>query len=83
MIKAAPIVIMDEPMTGLDEKTEDAVRTALAHLIKDKTCILITHEPSTAKLANRIIEIREGGLVTVPARQLESNWPRLPQTVEV
>lgn len=83
LVKDAPIVILDEPMTGLDAKTGQAVRVALAHLIASKTCILITHELSTAVLADRIIEIRNGQLVDATAEQQREIEPRSPRSVAV
>ena len=42
IIRNAPILILDEPMTGLDVKSEEKVKEALDRLMEGKTCLLIT-----------------------------------------
>ena len=42
IIRNAPILILDEPMTGLDVKSEGKVKEALDRLMEGKTCLLIT-----------------------------------------
>src|ERR1051325_3765722 len=44
LIRNAPILILDEPMTGLDVESEGKVREALDRLMQGKTCIMITHD---------------------------------------
>src|SRR5262249_45099948 len=43
-IRNMPILILDEPMTGLDIESESAVREALRRLMAGRTSILITHD---------------------------------------
>src|SRR5205814_2037158 len=52
LIRNAPILILDEPMRGLDVESEMAVREALKRLMAGKTCLLITHrsEEHTSEL---------------------------------
>ena len=63
MIRDAAIVILDEPMVGLDGESEAAVRGALKRLVADKTCLVITHDPRDVPDADRILVLSEG-LVT-------------------
>src|SRR2546423_4053470 len=44
LIRDAPILIPDEPMTRLDAESEGKVREALDRLMAGKTCIVITHD---------------------------------------
>src|SRR5437764_6098923 len=44
LIRNAPILILDEPMTGLDVESEATVRQALDRLMAGKTCLMITHD---------------------------------------
>jgi ATP-binding cassette subfamily B protein len=59
-IRNVPILILDEPMTGLDVESESAVRDALDRLMENKTCILITHDLQSAAEADRILLLNEG-----------------------
>jgi ATP-binding cassette, subfamily B, bacterial len=70
MIRDAPIVILDEPIVGLaDERT---LRQALQRLAAARTCILITRDPATAQLADRVVTIRNGRLQVI--------WHNSPET---
>ncbi len=64
-VRNAPILILDEPLTGLDTGAERLVRTALRNLAKGKTCLLITHDPENTLLADRVVEISEGKLTEI------------------
>jgi len=44
VIRDAPILILDEPMTGLDVESEAKVREALDRLMAGRTCLMITHD---------------------------------------
>jgi ABC-type multidrug transport system fused ATPase/permease subunit len=59
-IRNVPILILDEPMTGLDVESESAVRDALDRLMENKTCILITHDLQSAAEADRILLLNDG-----------------------
>ena len=43
-IRDTPILILDEPSTGLDAESTDLVLQALRKLMKGKTTIIISHE---------------------------------------
>jgi len=59
-----PIVLADEPTGNLDSKSSDEVMDILINLNKNgKTVVLITHDNSLAKLAHRVIEIKDGNIV--------------------
>lgn len=70
IVRNAPIVILDEPMAGLDRDAEDSVRLALASLLEDRTCLLITHDSRTLDLANRILELRNGSVTARSERMV-------------
>jgi ABC-type glutathione transport system ATPase component len=64
----APVVLLDEPTTGLDSHAEELVVEALARLVQDRTVIMTTHRPAVTALATRTVHLRRGGvLVTEPA----------------
>jgi ATP-binding cassette subfamily B protein len=60
MIQDARIIVLDEPMTGLDEASEAKVRQAMDRLTRGRTCLLITHDLHAARTADRILRIRDG-----------------------
>lgn len=59
-IRKAPIVILDEPTVGLDNKSEQAVNQALKRLTRDSTTLLITHDLSVSKDFDKILYIEDG-----------------------
>jgi ATP-binding cassette, subfamily B, bacterial len=59
-IRNAPIVILDEPTTGLDQENEQAVTEALDRLTQHCTTFWITHNLHAARQADRILYIEAG-----------------------
>jgi ATP-binding cassette, subfamily B, bacterial len=62
-IRQAPIVILDEPTTGLDQENEQAVTDALDRLTAGRTTFWITHNLQAARHADRILYIEQGRLM--------------------
>jgi ABC-type multidrug transport system fused ATPase/permease subunit len=62
-IRNVPILILDEPMTGLDVESEAAVRDALSRLMAGRTCLLITHDLQAMVDADLILIIEEGRII--------------------
>ncbi|HSE32576.1 MAG TPA: ABC transporter ATP-binding protein [Pyrinomonadaceae bacterium] len=62
-IRNVPILILDEPMTGLDVESEQSVREALDRLMMGKTCLLITHDLAAASVADNVILLDQGRIV--------------------
>jgi len=62
-IRDVPILILDEPMTGLDVESEAAVKDALHRLMANKTCLLITHDLQSALEADLILILENGHIV--------------------
>ncbi|VEP11477.1 Xenobiotic-transporting ATPase [Hyella patelloides LEGE 07179] len=59
-VRKAPIVILDEPTVGLDNKSEQTVTEALDRLTANCTTFLITHDLRTSKNADQICYIENG-----------------------
>lgn len=68
LVRDAPILVLDEPTTGLDAVAERAVLDALDTLIQGRTTLLITHSESTVRRADRVLRIEGGRLVERAAR---------------
>ncbi len=62
-VRTASILVLDEPMTGLDVEAEARLKEAVDHLMAGKTCILITHDLQTAAEADRVLVLDEGWIV--------------------
>ncbi|MEX0649664.1 MAG: ABC transporter ATP-binding protein [Candidatus Andersenbacteria bacterium] len=65
LVNEPTLVFADEPTGNLDSKTGAAVMTALDTLHQQgQTIILITHETSTAEYAERIVQLKDGLIVS-------------------
>ncbi len=60
ILKAAPILILDEATSSLDAKSEKEVQEALGVLMKDKLTIIIAHRFSTIQNVDKVIVVEEG-----------------------
>ena len=60
LIRNAPILILDEPMTGLDVESESKVREALDRLMSGKTVIMITHDLPSIADADQVLLLEDG-----------------------
>ncbi len=45
-----PVVLLDEPFTALDAELKESVRTLVAEFCRDKTLILVSHDPEDAEM---------------------------------
>lgn len=63
VIRDTPLLILDEPTTGLDSASESAVMEALDRLMTNRTVIVIAHHLGTIRNANVIFAMRENELV--------------------
>jgi ABC-type multidrug transport system fused ATPase/permease subunit len=67
LIRNAPIVVLDEPMTGLDIESESLVLQALYSLFQSRTVFVIAHRLSTVWKADLAIMLENGVLVEAGA----------------
>ncbi len=63
IIRNSPILILDEPSSGLDAASEQLVFEALDRLMQNKTSIVIAHRLSTIRQASCIFVIKDGRIV--------------------
>lgn len=61
-LRRAPILILDEPTTGLDKDNQQAVLAALQRLYRGRTSFLITHDIEQVMGADLILHLEEGRL---------------------
>ena len=61
LVNDPEIIVADEPTGNLDSKTGKEIMKLLINLNKEgKTLIVITHDDSIAKLAKRVINLKDG-----------------------
>src|SRR6266576_2601621 len=79
-LKDSPVLILDEPTSSVDAKTEAAIVDALERLKQGRTVIIISHRPSTLAGCNALLSIEEGRVVadTTPAPAAARPAPASP-----
>lgn len=60
LLQDAPIVILDEPMVGLDPATEHQVLSTLFDILRDKTLIMVTHHLQGVSHMDRVLFLQDG-----------------------
>ena len=63
LLKDAPILILDEPTSSIDSKTEVVILDALDRLMVGRTTFLIAHRLSTLRGVDHILVLHHGELV--------------------
>jgi ATP-binding cassette subfamily B protein len=59
-LRNAPIVILDEPTSSIDSRTEAVILDALDRLMEGRTTIVIAHRLSTIRRADRVLVMHDG-----------------------
>lgn len=62
-LRSAQILVLDEPTSSLDAKSEYEVFHRFRELAKGRTAILISHRFSTVRMADRIMVIEKGSVL--------------------
>jgi ATP-binding cassette, subfamily B, bacterial len=73
LLESAPVLILDEPGTGLDHDSRDALLDPLGELTRGRTSIVITHDLRFTRDADRVLVLEDG-------RLSEPDAPRQVQT---
>jgi ATP-binding cassette subfamily B protein len=62
-LKDAPILILDEPTSSIDERTEAEILEAMERLMTGRTALMIAHRPSTLEICDARLELEHGRVV--------------------
>ncbi len=63
LLRAAPILILDEPTSSVDTTTESAIMEAIEQVMRGRTTFVIAHRLSTVRRATQILVIQNGTIV--------------------
>jgi ATP-binding cassette, subfamily B, bacterial len=59
-LRDAPVLVLDEPTTGLDPDNVVLVTDAIRDLARGRTTVVITHDVDTARQADRVVVVEHG-----------------------
>jgi ABC-type multidrug transport system fused ATPase/permease subunit len=62
-LKDAPVLILDEPTSSIDSRTEAVILDALELLMEGRTTLIVAHRLSTLRRADRVIVVNAGEVV--------------------
>ncbi len=62
ILRPAPVLILDEATSAVDNETEEMIRQSIDALSGEKTIIVIAHRLSTVRSADKIIVLENGGI---------------------
>jgi ATP-binding cassette subfamily B protein len=71
LLRGSPVLVLDEPTTGLDPETARRVLTPLRTAAKDRTVLLITHDPVALEFADRVVHLVDGEVATPAADEAQ------------
>ncbi len=63
VLKDAPLLILDEATSAVDNETEAALQRSINKISKDRTAVIIAHRLSTVRNADRILVLDQGAIV--------------------
>ncbi|MHA6248691.1 ABC transporter ATP-binding protein [Pontibacter sp. CAU 1760] len=63
LVREPSILILDDSLSAVDTKTENAILNSLRRIMHNRTSIIISHRVSSVKLADRILVMEDGEIV--------------------
>ncbi|WJZ03055.1 ABC transporter ATP-binding protein [Corynebacterium freiburgense] len=76
LLRNSPVVVLDEPTTGLDPESATLVMEAIQDLVAGRTTLAVTHDPEVALRAQRVVWVQDGRVL------LDGSPAELQQTSE-
>ena len=67
LVKNPKIILADEPTAALDYDTSIKVLSVIERISKENntTILMVTHNPEIAKMANRVVKLRDGKISSI------------------
>lgn len=59
----SPILVLDDCLSSVDAETEDEILKGLKSILKEKTCLMVSHRLSAIKEADQILVLDEGRII--------------------
>jgi len=78
-LKDAPILILDEPTSSVDIRTEEAIVEAMERLMQNRTTFVIAHRPSTLQHCDCMLKIEHGRVASFESRAPTALAAALPE----
>ena len=83
LVMDPPVLILDDSLSSVDAQTEAEILHGLRAILKEKTCLIISHRISAVKEADEILVLDEGKIVergnheelVAPRRRLRRTLP--------
>lgn len=63
LIKEPSVLILDDSLSAVDTKTENAILASLQRIMQNRTSLIISHRVSSVKLADHILVLDDGRIV--------------------
>lgn len=60
LLRGSPVLVLDEPTTGLDPQTARRVLAPLRAAASERTVLLVTHDPVALEFADRVVQLNDG-----------------------
>ena len=71
-LRDSPLLLLDEPTTGLDPQTARRVMQPLRWMSQHRTTIIVTHDPTALEIADRVITLSQGRVTADRVRRPRS-----------
>ncbi len=63
LVREPPVLVLDDPLSAVDAKTEAAILAAIERQASERTVILITHRVAAARRCDRVVVLDAGRVV--------------------
>jgi putative ABC transport system ATP-binding protein len=79
LVKNPPLMLADEPTGALDTETGIQILDLLRDITDsgDRTIIIVTHNTQISRIANRVIDLRDGAVIGMD----QNDSPTAPQDI--
>lgn len=78
-LRDAPILILDEPTSSVDVRTEKAILDAMERLMAGRTSFMIAHRLSTIRDCHMVLELEDGTVITKTGEPMETHPPMVEE----